>query len=140
MLRNGDESLANLIMEHVVYVCIQLVCGIMNCHAVNLIMLNFSPPPLDTISLESNDIPSFGKKTSQFIEQEEQDIIAAAGVMKFEALQCVHNPTACDHTLTLPKMDKKKLCSVPYDRIEELVGECLLLLLPMAMQNNFHKF
>ncbi|VDL63635.1 unnamed protein product [Hymenolepis diminuta] len=75
----------------------------------------------NTISLESNDIPSFGKKMSQFIEHEEQDIMAAAGVMKFEALQCVHHPTAFDHTFMLPKMDKKKLYSVPYDRIEELL-------------------
>nr|CDS27270.2 nuclear pore complex protein Nup98 Nup96 [Hymenolepis microstoma] len=79
----------------------------------------------NTISLELNDIPSFTKKTSRFIDQEEQDITAAAGVLKFDALQSVHNPTACDHTLLLPKMDKKKLCSVPYDRIQELVGKSI---------------
>ncbi|VDN95880.1 unnamed protein product [Rodentolepis nana] len=76
----------------------------------------------NTTSLELNDLSSFATKTSRFISQEEQDIAAAAAnVLKFDSLQCVHNPTACDHTIVLPKVDKKKLCSLPFDRIQELL-------------------
>lgn len=54
---------------------------------------------------------------SQLIEE----VDSPQDILKFETLQCVHNPTAC-YALPLPKLDKKALCSLPYDRIKELFG------------------
>ncbi|KAM7537618.1 hypothetical protein Aperf_G00000065908 [Anoplocephala perfoliata] len=74
----------------------------------------------NTIPLETNELSSGAKITSQLIEEVEEDDIPQ-DILKFETLQSVHNPTTCD-TLPPPKLDKKILCSLPYDRIKELLG------------------